>query len=196
MPFPMSGLWVQRPTLSLDIPMAHDDQMELLSIYLDDHWAGAAAGGRLANRMLRQVRSTGWAEDMAWLCEQIESDDRILSELRQRLQTSGGKAKRRLAVMIETISRLKPNGRIVGYSPLSRVLEAEALMSGSAGKQRLWAALRHGQPMTADLSGFDFEVLERRAEEQIEMLRSFHHQAAAVAFSTDIGDVLADGHPG
>jgi len=165
--------------------MPHDDQMELLSIYLDDHWAGAAAGASVAKRMLRQNRNTRWAEDLAWLREQIESDRSTLSELRKRLQVSGGKTKRRLAVAVERISRLKPNGRMVRYSPLSRVLEAEAMMSGITGKQRLWAALRHGQPMAVDLSGFDFEKLERRAEEQIEMLRTFHHEAAAVAFSLD-----------
>ncbi|HEX6301164.1 MAG TPA: hypothetical protein VF148_11920 [Acidimicrobiia bacterium] len=176
--------------MSRDTTTPHHDQMELLSIYLDDHWAGAAAGVNLANRMFRHNRNTTWAEDLAWLCEQIESDRRTLSELRKRLQMSGGQAKRRLAVVVERVSRLKLNGRIVRYSPLSQVLEAEALMSGVTGKQRLWAALHHGQPIAVDLSGFDFEDLERRAEQQIELLRTIHHEAAAVAFSTDLeGDL-------
>lgn len=162
--------------------MTDPEPRRFLQIYLGDHWAGAGAGQRLASRMQRRNRNGVWADDLAWLANQIESDDQRLAELRAALGIDTGKAKRAMAVVVETLSRLKPNGRLTGYSPLSRVVEAEAMMSGVAGKHRLWASMGRADPSGADLSDFDFAGLERRAEEQLEKLRAFHHHAAAIAF--------------
>lgn len=164
--------------------MTHPDPTKLLHIYLDDHRAGAAAGLNLARRMLRNNRSSPWADDLTWLVTQVEDDLRQLALIRQRVAAEGGNVKRALAVVVEWAARLKPNGRVVTYSPLSRVLEAEAMISGVAAKRLLWVALRHSRP-EIDLSGLDFEALERRAEEQLDSLRAFHREAAIVAFSGD-----------
>ena len=162
--------------------MNDNDRMKLLAIYLDDHWAGAGAGHQLARRLLRNNRRTGWVDQLSWLSDQIESDERTLLQLRRRLNLDGGKVKRALGIAGVRLSGLKPNGRLLAYSPLSRVLEAELMMSGVDAKKRLWAALRSGQLMSADFSGLDFAELERRAEEQLTMLSSFHEEASALAF--------------
>lgn len=154
----------------------------LLEIYLDDHWAGAAAGESLARRLHRNNSRTVWADKLAWLVAQIEADDRTLADLRDTLGMDSGGVKRALALFAERVSRLKLNGQAFGYSPLSRVIEAEAMMAGIAGKHRLWAALRHGLREDLAPPGFDFAELERRAEEQLDVLRSFHQEAAAIAF--------------
>lgn len=161
------------------------DPLQLLHIYLDDHWAGAAAGLSLARRMLRNNRRSPSADDLTWLVAQIEADLHTLVQVRRRLGADGGGVKRALAMVAERVARLKPNGRLLTYSPLSRVLEAEAMISAVAGKHRLWVALRYIQPRT-ELADFDFEALERRAEEQLELLRSFHRKAADMAFSGDV----------
>jgi hypothetical protein len=46
----------------------------------------------------------------------------------------------------EKAGRLKLNGELLGYSPLSRLEELEALSLGVEGKLALWTALRrtHG----------------------------------------------------
>jgi hypothetical protein len=158
------------------------DQKKLLDIYLDDHWAAAAAGQALARRMVHNNESTGWGPELERIRRQIESDDQVLTELRGRFGLEGGRLKRTAALAAERVSRFKLNGRLVGYSPLSRVLEAEALLSGIAAKRRLWSALRHGRPVGVDLSGFDLELMERRAEEQLRTIQAFHQDAASVAF--------------
>lgn len=164
--------------------MFNSDSSELVHIYLDDHWAGAGAGLNLAERMMRNNRGTAWFDVLSRLVTEIRSDDRVLADIRERLGVEGGGVKRRLAVLGERMARLKPNGRIITYSPLSRVLEAEALISGVVAKRNLWVALHHGL-VGVEFPGVDFESLQERADEQLELLRSIHRDAVSLAFGAD-----------
>jgi broad specificity phosphatase PhoE len=76
----------------------------------------------------------------------------------------------------ERAGRLKLNGRIRSYSPLSRLLELEALVGGVTVKRALWRAL--GQSADPRLRAFDFGDLERRAEGQLELLERHRLDAA------------------
>ena len=160
--------------------MEHVDT-HLLEIYLDDHWAAAGAGRALINRIEESNRKTQWSEKLSWLVAEIESDVEELERLRNTLDFDGGMLKRQLALAAERAGRLKLNGRVLTYSPLSRLLEIEAMMSGVMGKQRLWSSMR---TVFAEggLVGFDFRALEKRAEEQLDVLMSIHEDAAAAAF--------------
>jgi hypothetical protein len=73
---------------------------------------------------------------------------------------------------------LKLNGRLWGYSPLSRLDELELLQIGVVGKRRLWA-LEHTH--AGDLSSFDLGALAERATEQLRRLETLHLKAAALA---------------
>lgn len=156
--------------------------MNLLEIYLDDHWAGAAAGSALAERLAGQNAASVWAEDLAWVADQIRKDQQSLADMRRRLRFSGGTMKRSLALLGERLGRLKPNGRLVRYSPLSRLLEVEALISGVSAKQRLWIALQQMDRERLYLPGVDLEDLERRAASQLEVLDSVHRAVSPMAF--------------
>ena len=152
-----------------------------LWIYLNDHWAGAAAGVRLAERLASNNSDTQWADDLRQLANAIETDARTLARMRRDLGITGGRIKRLIALLGERASAVKPNGRLGGYSPLSRVLEAEALLSGVTGKRRLWAALSHAKRQ--ELEAYDFAELDGRASTQQELLRDFHRDAARTAFA-------------
>lgn len=158
------------------------DERHLLEIYLNDHWAGAAAGKSLADRLLHNNRDTEWGERLGWLVSQIEQDDAALDRLRAVLGMNGGRTKRILAIALERAARLKLNGRVFAYSPLSRVLECEGMEAGVSAKRRLWAALLEGPASVQELEAFDFEHLMKRADEQLELLRSFHAYAVSMAF--------------
>ena len=70
--------------------------------------------------------------------------------------------------VLEKAGRLKLNGQIRGYSPLSRLVELEGLETGVSGKRALWQALSsvfHGDPRLAQ---FNLAGLIARAEEQLE----------------------------
>ena len=120
----------------------HDPQ-ELLGIYLDDHWAGAGAGTSLANRLATQNEGTQWSAELRRIADEIEQDQLTLGRLREACGSDGFSIKRLAAKAVERVSWLKLNGSLIGYSPLSRVLELEALIVGVKGKRLLWGSLRH-----------------------------------------------------
>lgn len=167
-----------------------EDEFEMLATYLDDHRAGAAAGRALSRRMARENSDTGWAERLAGLAEDIEVDDRTLGELRRVLGIRGGLVKRVLARAAAGAARLKLNRFIVGYSPLSRVLEAEAMMAGVVAKKCLWAAMRSRVGIGGQTAQFDFVSLETRARDQIRLLTEYHEAAAKAAFTRANGGAI------
>ena len=145
--------------------------------YLNDHIAGASAGTALSRRIWRSNRRTQWGSQLEQVADAIEQDLAVLEQVRTAAGVSGGDLKKTAALLAERAGRLKLNRHLLTYSPLSRVLELEALMSGVQGKQRLWAALRIAAPSRPEWSEFDFAALEQRASEQSEMLRQVHEWA-------------------
>jgi hypothetical protein len=77
--------------------------------------------------------------------------------------------------------RLKPNGALVGYSPLSRVLDLEGLTMGITGKLELWRSL--DASVKGDLSGIDLARLIERAEDQRDRVEDLRIRAAREALS-------------
>jgi hypothetical protein len=90
--------------------------------------------------------------------------------------------KPRVAWMLEKIGRLKLNGRVRMYSPLSRLLELEGLTAGIAAKRSLWQALALVDD--ARLAGFDFDSLRSRAEAQLEGMEPHRLEAARLALGS------------
>jgi hypothetical protein len=145
--------------------------------YLNDHRAGATAGTALVRRLWRSNRRTEWGPIIERVAESIEQDLVVLDEVRAAAGVSGGDLKRVAALLIERAGRLKLNGHLLTYSPLSRVLELETLMSAVRGKQSLWVALHTAGPSHPEWSDFDFAALEKRGSEQLETLGRVHEWA-------------------
>ena len=80
----------------------------------------------------------------------------------------------------EKLGRLKPNGQLRGYSPLSRLVELEGLELGVTGKLQLWRALERSLD---SVDGFDFEQLAERATSQRDRLEELRLAAAMRAFA-------------
>ena len=161
-----------------------DSARRLLAIYLRDHRAGAVAGRRLARRLAKENRHPQW-ESLRTVAREIEADETTLVVLMKILGVAEGVIKKVAAAGMEAIEGLKPNGRLVRYSPLSRVVELESLMSGVTAKRRLWVSLR---PLARDgngLAGVDFDELDRRAVDQLNILAWLHDTAARLAFLED-----------
>jgi hypothetical protein len=145
--------------------------------YLNDHRAGATAGTALVRRIWRSNRRTKWGPIIEQVAEAIEQDLVVLDEVRSAAGVSGGDLKRVAALLTERAGRLKLNGHLLTYSPLSRVLELEALMSAVRGKQSLWVALHTAAPSHPEWSDFDFAALEKRGSEQLDTLGRVHEWA-------------------
>jgi len=99
------------------------EHVQYLKIYLDDHRAGAAAGTDLARRLWRKNRSGPWGAELKGIREMLEAEKETLDSVRAAVGVSGGHGKRALAVLSAQAARLKPNGHLLGYSPLTKVVE-------------------------------------------------------------------------
>jgi hypothetical protein len=83
----------------------------------------------------------------------------------------------------EKLGRLKLNGRVLGYSPLSRLVELELLELGVHGKIALWRALQRLQLERLRSTDADLDHLLSRAERQLEQIEAYRLGAAAEALS-------------
>jgi hypothetical protein len=153
------------------------DPNRLLAIYLNDHFAAATLGVELARRLRSSNRGDAeMGEPLARICAEIEADRDTLSRLMDRLGVDRNPVKPALARVAERLGRLKLNGQLRGYSPLSRVIELEGLATGIGAKLQLWNALE--QNFGESLDGFDFHALAARADEQGQRVEDLHLAAA------------------
>ncbi len=153
---------------------------KLLGIYLNDHFAGATAGVELARRLRASNRDDpAFGPDLAEICAEIEADREALAAIMDRLEIGPSRLKPLAAVLAERLGRLKLNGRLWGYSPLSRLDELELLQLGVTGKRRLWRALEHTH--AGDLPDFELDGLAEKATGQLRRLEALHLKAAALA---------------
>jgi hypothetical protein len=151
-----------------------------LAIYLNDHLAGAAVGVGVARRLRESNEDDpAMARPLAEVCAEIEADRATLEAVMERLGIRRGKVKPALAVVAERLGRLKPNGQLTGYSPLSRLVELELLSVGITGKMQLWNALERA--LGERLGEFDFAQLAERAARQRDTVAELQLQAAARA---------------
>src|SRR5436190_23563809 len=95
----------------------------------------------------------------------------------QRVGATRSRAKVPAAVAAERLGRLKPNGSITSYSPLSRFVELEFLVMGITGKIQLWETLRDLAGLGEALPDIDFDGLIARAGAQRAKLEPFRHEA-------------------
>lgn len=153
---------------------------KLFGIYLNDHLAGSVVGTRLAHRIAHHNEHNHYGSEAARLSEEIQEDKATLEELMDRLGVRRKKARLAIAAVTEMAGRLKPNGRLIGYSPLSRVVELEGLTIGVTGKLELWQSLK----ATGErIDGIDADRLIQRAESQRDRVADLRLQAAREAFS-------------
>jgi hypothetical protein len=153
----------------------------LLAIYLNDHLAGSTVGVELSRRARGSNEGTPLGEFLAALAAEIEEDRQTLGEVMEAAGVGRDRLKVVGAWAGEKAGRLKLNGSLLSYSPLSRVVELEGLRLGVEGKACLWRMLR----ALADprLSGFDFDALIARAERQRDELERHRLEAGLLALS-------------
>jgi hypothetical protein len=154
--------------------------IRFLKIYLNDHLAGSAGGVELARRLVSNNEGDAtFGSPLRTLRDEIEVDRGALEQLMGELGVHRDRLKPAAAWAAEKLGRLKPNGQLTGYSPLSRLLELELLCLGITGKLQLWRELERTGP---EVDGFDFARLAARAEDQRARVEGLHFQAASIAF--------------
>jgi len=153
-----------------------------LRIYLNDHSAGALAGYELAKRCLKNNEGTALGEYLKQFVAELEEDRAEVHRVMDALGFTHDKVKSALGWAGEKAGRLKLNGQLTGYSPLSRLWEVEGLILGVTGKRSLWRSLKQIAERDARIAVVDLDSLERRAQAQIEALEEHRLEAARRAF--------------
>jgi hypothetical protein len=158
---------------------------DLLPIYLNDHLTGATIGRDLARRAAGSNAGTELGEFLEDLTAQIEADRAQLEEVMARLEVGVDQIKVRAAWVSEKLGRLKLNGRLLEYSPLSRVLELEGLSIAINGKLSLWRTLALVAPREPRIADIDFVQLVDRAEQQLAGVEAHHGPAVEAMLAAD-----------
>jgi hypothetical protein len=154
----------------------------LLAIYLRDHFAGSTGGLELARRMAANNRDTQFGPEMASLAQEIAEDRAALRDVMRRHGVAPDPLKPAIAWATEKLGRLKLNGRVTGYSPLSRVAEIEALIAGVNAKLCLWRNLLDVEDADTRVDAAEMTRLSHRAEAQVDRLHRLRAGAARKAF--------------
>jgi hypothetical protein len=155
-----------------------------LAIYLNDHFAGATFGVALARRSLENNRDNEFGEFLRRLAEEVDADRQSLRSMLAELGVRVDRAKQAAAWASEKLGRLKPNGQLTGYSPLSRLVELELLELGITGKLALWGVLQ--SVLDEPPASGDLDVLIERAHRQRLEVDQYRLRAAEDALRASI----------
>jgi hypothetical protein len=146
---------------------AHPTPEQLLGIYLKDHLMGATSGVELFRRSAKAQSDPAHRAALSRLAGQVSQDRETLKALMTALDVNLDLPRVVIGWAGEKAGRLKSNGMLLRRSPLSDLLELEAMRLGVEGKACLWRTLQRLAASDARLEGYDFEALLARASAQI-----------------------------
>ena len=155
----------------------------LLHIYLQDHLAGATFGYELVEHCRRRNEGSEFGAPLAELAGEIASDRQTLTALMRQVGAKRSNLKVSAGWLFEKTRRVKPNGQLFSYTPLTRVVELESLAIGISGKRALWRTLESVASQGGELEGYDFAALAEQAEEQLQRVERLRLQASRLAFA-------------
>jgi len=164
--------------------------VSLLRIYLNDHMAGSTAGIELARRARAENQGTPVGDYLGALVSELEEERSTLEGVMNTLKLKRDYVKSGLAWLGEKAGRLKLNGTLLSYSPLSRVVELEALCLDAEGRLSMWRTMKRLARKDERLERFDFTTLISRAEHQRRTLERMRQQATDEAFQGKEGAVV------
>jgi hypothetical protein len=156
---------------------------ELLNVYLNDHLAAAAGVLALARRAAGAHQNTAGARDLTELVAQLADDRQTLIRIMAGLRVPRARYKEPLALVAERLGRFKPNGSLLHRSPLSSVVEFEALILGVVANRSVWRAL---QQLSANRAELDADLLDKlldRADSQLAVLEQLREAAVREALT-------------
>lgn len=165
-------------------PPTHGADMKLLSIYLNDHLAGATAGTQRAGHLARLARGSALGRALGPVATEVAQDRTALVGIMRDLGVPVHRRKVCAGWAAEKLARLKSNGRLVRRSPLSTVLELEALRLAVEGKAAGWQTLRRLTGTNERLDPARLNRLLERARRQQDTLEEWRIRQAEAALRT------------
>jgi hypothetical protein len=153
--------------------------MKALESYLNDHLAGSVSALELIAHWSRLYKGKPLGAFFSDIEAEIRADQNSLRDLMGTLGIEESNVRQAGAWVAEKVGRAR--FIIAGGEPggLGLLLALEGLTIGMEGKKLMWRALAAAN--LPEVKGFDFEELQRRAEEQIERVEAERIRAAQQA---------------
>ncbi|MEO7198022.1 MAG: hypothetical protein ABIZ50_06075 [Solirubrobacterales bacterium] len=164
-------------------PTGTECSIDGLAIYLNDHLGGSTLGVELVQRARDSNEGNEYGEELSRLAEEISEDRDALLQILEELEIRRDLFKVTGGWIAEKLGRLKLNGSLLEYSPLSRLIEIEGLYLGVTGKLALWTNLKAARGDR--IKSVDLDDLVARAESQRSRLEDLRTRSAAEALTTN-----------
>jgi hypothetical protein len=152
---------------------------EQLSVYLNDHLAGA----RFAIELLERLRDAHSGQSLGLFANQllvkIDEDRAVLQRIADRAGAGGSTLREAAAWMTEKLSRLKL--RLESESKLGVFEALETLSLGILGKLALWRMLSELSTTNLFLKDIELQELISRAELQHDEVEAYRLSAGRAA---------------
>ena len=155
--------------------------MKDLESYLNDHLAGSVSALELIAHWAEVHKGDLLGGFFLEIEKEIKADQEMLRDVMRTLGVEESKVRKVAAWAAEKVGRARlvvagdePNG-------LGLVLTLEGLIMGVTGKKMLWRTLAAAK--LPQLNSYDFEELQRRAEQQVEHIEAERMLAIRQAFA-------------
>lgn len=151
-----------------------------LKIYLRDHFALGQAGMDLCHRIMKANSDNPLGPKLEEVLDDLGEEVEALRRVMNLLDVTPSPLKVATYRLAEKAGRLKLNGELTRYSPVSRMLEIEGLMSGVIGRRELWATLEDARRLYPALEEIPIDIFKEQADAHLEILQELHQRATAL----------------
>jgi hypothetical protein len=148
------------------------------AIFLRDHMVVSTTGVELARRTLGENSEGELGAFLKQLVTKLESERDTLHEIARKTEVSRTLLGEAGGWLAEKAGRIKLNGRLIGYSPLSRVFELEALLLVAQQRLAFWKILDRKARVDERLQGLALPARIESAEEDLRLLERYLMEAA------------------
>jgi hypothetical protein len=155
--------------------------MKELESYLNDHLAGSVGALELLEHWAHLYEDKPLGIFFSNIEAEVRADQSTLRDVMHSLGIEESTLRKAGAWAAEKVGRARLMIARAEPDSLGLVLTLEGLILGIVGKKLLWRALAAANLL--QLSGYDFEGLRRRAEQQIEQIEVQRVRAAQEAFT-------------
>ena len=154
--------------------------MKELDSYLNDHVAGSVSALELLEHAIKVHKDKPLGAFFSDIEAEIRADQKTLRDVMDSLGIQESNLRKAGAWAVEKVGRARL--MIAGDEPGGHglILIFEALIMGVLGKKLMWRAV--DAVNLSQLSGYDFQELQRRAEQQIERLEAERIRALEQTF--------------
>jgi len=155
--------------------------MKDLDSYLNDHFAGSISALEVIAHWAEAHKGERLGSFFVEIEREIKADQETLRDVMRNLGVEESKVRQVGAWAAEKIGRARLI--IAGDEPgsLGLVLTLEGLIMGVTGKKLLWVTLEAAK--LPRLNSYNFEQLQRRAEQQVERIEAERISAVRQVFA-------------